>query len=280
MTGFSRIKIAGYLVEVQTINKKGSEVSLSLPRELGLKESFIRKKLASLLQRGHAYIKVFPEGKNEIKISKEACKRAHAYLEDIAKSLDSTYKVSFDNVLDVLSEFEVSNVEEGDGWETIWNNGLDELWSGLAQMKEKEGEALVKDIQLRLDLILQLVDSVEKDNHNAPEFYGKKILEKLESFKVIGDEDKDRVLREVMLYTEKVDITEEVVRMRSHISQMQNLFIDPKEPIGRTIDFLLQEMMREANTMGSKAPGLSSMNSVIMVKGEIEKIRQQGSNIE
>ena len=280
MTGFARTKIAGYLVEIQTINKKGSELSISFPRELALKESVIRKKFTSLLQRGHAFVKVFPEGKNEVKISKEACQRAHAYLTDIAKSLDSTYKVSFDNVLDVLSEFDVSKQEESDEWEGVWEKGIDDLWKNLAQMKAKEGEALAKDIVMRLELILQLVQIAEKENFMDPEFYGTKILEKLESLKVIGDEDKDRVLREVMLYTEKVDITEEVVRMRSHISQMQNLFAGSNEPIGRTIDFLLQEMMREANTMGSKAPGINSMNAVISIKSEIEKIRQQGSNIE
>ena len=280
MTGFARCKISGYLVEVQTINKKGSELSLSLPRELALKESFIRKKLASLLQRGHAFVKVFPEGKHEIKISKEACQKAHAYLVDISKSLDSTYNVSFDNVLSILSEFDVSKEEEGDEWETVWEKGIDELWGHLGQMKANEGEALSKDILMRLELIIQFVECVEKENFMAPEIYGKKILEKLESLKVIGDEDKERVLREVMFYTEKVDITEEVVRMRSHVSQLQNLFKGSKEPIGRTIDFLLQEMMREANTMGSKAPGVNSMNAVISIKSELEKIRQQGSNIE
>lgn len=280
MTGFARCKIAGYLLEVQTINKKGSELTLSFPRELALKESFVRKKLGSLLHRGHAFVKAFPEGKSELKISKEACQKAHAYLSDIATSLDSTYKVSFDNVLAVLSEFDVSKEEEDSEWEAIWDKGLDELWRILLAMKEKEGEALVNDIQMRLELILQSVNMIEKENLTAPEFYRKKILEKLESLKAIGDEDRDRVLREVVLYSDKVDITEEVVRMRSHIDQLQKLFIGSNEPIGRTIDFLIQEMMREANTMGSKAPSVQAMNEVISIKSEIEKIRQQGSNIE
>ncbi len=281
MTGFARCKVAGYLIEVQTINKKGAELSLSLPRELVLKESFIRKKLGALLQRGHAFVKVFSEKKADLKISKEACKKAHTYLMDIATSLDPSYKVSFDNVLAVFSEFTLSTEEDDDSeWENVWNKGIDELWKILIEMKEQEGEALVRDIQMRLKLIFQSVNMIEKENLTAPEFYRKKILEKLEDLKVINDEDRDRVIREVVIYSDKVDITEEVVRMRSHIDQLQKLLYESNEPIGRTIDFLIQEMMREANTMGSKAPSVAAMNEVIFIKGEIEKIRQQGSNIE
>ena len=207
MTGFARAKIAGYLVEVQTINKKGAEISLSLPRELALKESFIRKKLGSLLQRGHAFIKVFPESGGEQKISKEACKKVHAHLTEIANSLDPTYKVSFDTVIHVLSEFPPAE-EESKDWEEVWNTGLDEFWKALTVMRQKEGEALVADVCMRLELILKSVLVLEKENLHAPEFFGKKILEKLENFKAVRDEDKDRVLREVMLYSEKVDINE------------------------------------------------------------------------
>ncbi len=280
MTGFARGKVAGYLIEIQTINKKGAELSLSLPRELALKESFIRKKLGALLQRGHAFVKVFPEKGSDLKISKEACHRMHEYLTDIAISLDPDYKVSFECVLKALLEFDISKSDEGNEWEAEWNDGLDILWQMLLKMKEKEGEALVKDILMRLDLISKNIQMLEKENVDAPDFFGKKILERLESYKILGPEDKERALREVMIYSEKVDITEEIVRMRSHISQLEKILTSSKEPIGRTIDFLMQEMMREANTMGSKSPSVQAMNVVIAIKSEIDKIGQQGKNIE
>lgn len=278
MTGFARVKIGCYLVEIQTINKKGAEISLSFPRELALKESFIRKKLGSLLQRGHAFVKIFREGTDAFKISKEVCKKAHSALVEIAHSLDPSYKVSFETVLSVLDQFNFSEESQDLEWESIWNQGLDELWQMLIKMKEEEGRALAKDIRMRNEAILAAVLVLEKENQKAPELFGKKILERLESLKAIVDEDRERVLREVVIYAEKVDITEEVVRMRSHISQLEKLLKGSLEPIGRTIDFLVQEMMREANTMGSKAP--LSVNEVVFIKGEIEKIRQQGSNIE
>lgn len=272
MTGFASGKIGGYLVEVQTINKKGAEVSISLPRELGLKESGIRKKIGSLLQRGHAFVKVFSEKRGEGEISKDDCKKVHKHLTEIACSLDPSYKVSFDTVLNHLSKF--SFIED----DTDWDKGLDELWVLLTAMREKEGDMLAKDIEMRADLILKEVEGIERENKGAPELFTKKIMERLEG--LVRDEDKDRVLREVVLYAEKVDITEEVVRMHSHISQLKKLLSSRGEPIGRTIDFLVQEMMREANTMGSKVPGVDSVSGVIFIKGEIEKIRQQGSNVE
>ena len=280
MTGFARAKVAGYLIEIQTINKKGAELSLSLPRELALKESFIRKKLGTLLQRGHAFVKVFPEKGSDLKISKEACHKMHEYLTDIAVSLDPTYKVSFECVLKALLEFDVSKNDEGNEWEPQWESGLDGLWKSLLKMKEKEGEALVSDIRMRLDLISKAVNQVEVENKDAPELYGKKILDRLSGYNALISEDKERVLREVMIYSEKIDITEEVVRMRSHVSQLRKILSSSNEPIGRTIDFLIQEMMREANTMGSKAPSVEAMNVVIFIKGEIDKIGQQGKNIE
>jgi uncharacterized protein (TIGR00255 family) len=276
MTGFARLKISGYIVEVQATNKKGVELHLSVPKELAQIESFIRRKLGTLLVRGQAFIKVYSEKVTGLKITKESCATVHAYLVDIAKSLDPTYKVSFETVLNVAAGFDIPHKEE----ETSWEEGLTELWDQLTAMKRKEGSALAKDILMRTEAILKAVEFIEKETRLAPEIFRKKILEKLESLKTTSDDDKERVIREVILYSEKADVTEEVVRMRSHISQLESLLKSAKEPIGRTIDFLIQEMMREANTMGSKAPGVQSMNEVIFIKGEIEKIRQQGSNIE
>jgi uncharacterized protein (TIGR00255 family) len=281
MTGFARCKVGGYVLEVQTVNKKGAELSLALPRELSMKESFIRRKLGSKLQRGHAYVKIFQEGSEDFKLSKEACIKMHKHLVDIAKSIDSSFVVTFDNVLRALGTFDASKeLSVDESWKVEWEEGIEELWAQLLTMKSKEAEVLVSDIKMRLDLILNALEVLQVENEKAPEVYKNKILERLESYKSLLEEDKDRVLREVILYSEKVDITEELVRMKSHISQMANLFETAKEPIGRTVDFLVQEMMREANTMGSKTTTVEAMAKVIFIKGEIEKIRQQGSNIE
>ncbi len=281
MTGFASQKISGFLVEIQTINKKGAEISLSLPKSLSLKENFIRKKIGALLSRGHASVKIFSENNQDAKVSLDSCLSMHQYLKGIAKTLDPSFIVTFDMVLQAVLNFDVSKKSEEDHeGEEGWDEGLNQLWQKLLLMRKKEGEILAKDILLRLDLINKAVTALEKANVGAPEIFGKKILERLEALKEINDADRERVLREVMIYAEKVDITEEVVRMRSHIQQLEKLVKSSNEPIGRTIDFLVQEMMREANTMGSKAPGVLSMNEVIFIKGEIEKIRQQGNNIE
>lgn len=281
MTGFARQKISHFLVEIQTINKKGAEISLSLPRSLSVKENFIRKKIGTLLSRGHASIKIFSESNQDAKVSLDACQSMHNYLKDIARSLDPSYVVTFDMVLNAVQNFDISKKnEEDEKFEEEWEKGLDELWKKLLLMKQQEGEVLASDIRLRLDLIEKSVANLENENKKAPEIFGNKILERLQALKEINEADKERVLREIVIYAEKVDITEEVVRMKSHILQLQKLLNTTGEPVGRTIDFLVQEMMREANTMGSKAPGVISMNEVIFIKGEIEKIRQQGSNIE
>jgi uncharacterized protein (TIGR00255 family) len=156
---------------------------------------------------------------------------------------------------------------------------LDAALDELIIMKEKEGDILLKDIKKRLKLIESLVLKIEGKSKTATEDFEKKLKERLESFLPKGGEVDERILKEIAIYADKVDITEEITRLKSHIEQF-NLFCEKKEIIGRKMDFLLQEMTREINTVSSKSSTTQVSVHVVEIKSELEKIREQVQNIE
>src|SRR3990167_4114725 len=143
------------------------------------------------------------------------------------------------------------------------------------EMREKEGEALLEAMQVSLEKIRESLLVIEKKSIGMEDHYRKKILNRLQEFKEALEDDRDRVLREVFFYAEKSDIAEEITRLNSHIVQLSNLFLTQAEGGGKAIDFLLQEMSREINTMSAKSDDLELSYAVLKCKGEIEKMREQ-----
>ncbi|MBS0628376.1 MAG: DUF1732 domain-containing protein, partial [Verrucomicrobia bacterium] len=158
--------------------------------------------------------------------------------------------------------------------------GLGKALQEYMKMKDSEGASLAKAIEKHLSFIENLLDQIKAKTEGILEKRRKKILDRLKDFKEITSDDQERVLREVFLYVEKSDITEEITRLHSHIKQFKDLLQTEESSVGRTMDFLVQEMGRESNTISAKVDDIEISHISLKLKGEVEKIREQVQNVE
>lgn len=286
MTAFGRSKFSlndrVYILEIYSVNRKGLEVSVNLPNDLSFLEIFIRSFLKNICLRGYITCKIFHDSSKNHRISSESMKLVHEKLVSIASEIDKEYKVSFDNVLQVaLKGAGVIEMGEKEAEKTI-EKALDQACKAFVSMRENEGDVLKEDISDRLVQIQKTCEKISSRGEDAPRRMEERITERLSEISTVKGEDKDRLMREVIIYTDKYDVTEEMTRMNSHIGQMNDLINTKKsrEAIGRTLEFLLQEMLREVNTTSAKSQDLGIISEVIFIKREIEKIREQVQNIE
>lgn len=288
MTGFGRCEITEgsrkYTVEMKSVNHRYLDVNIKMPKKLNFFESSIRNELKNYAQRGKIDMFItyedFSENNVCIKYNRDIAAEYLGYLRSMAKEfeLDDDIRVSS------LSRYpEVFSMEEQtiDG-EEIWN-GLVKAVRGAAEgfvdTRIKEGENLSKDLIAKLDGMLEHVAFIEDRSPQLIEEYRKRLYDKVQEFLADVTFDESRLMTEVTIYADKVCVDEELVRLRSHIESMKQTLIDGGS-IGRKLDFIAQEMNREANTILSKANDLAISNRGIELKTEIEKVREQIQNIE
>ncbi len=288
MTAFGRSRFSlngrAYILEIQSVNRKGLEISVNLPTDLAFLEIFLRSELKKICQRGYVTCKILYDSSANHRISSEAFKKIHESLMGIAREIDPSYKVSFDHVLEVaLRGAGILEIEGGEA-EKVVKKALDDATNDFILMRIDEGEALGDDISDRLCQIAKTCKRISEKGAEAPLRLKERLTERIKEVAPLGPEDQDRLMREVVIYADKADITEEITRLNSHIDQMQELVEGKKErkeeAVGRTLEFLLQEMAREINTTSAKSQDLEIINEVIFIKREIEKIREQVQNIE
>lgn len=288
MTGFGRCETADgdrkYTVEMKAVNHRYLDVNIKMPKKLNYFESSIRNELKNYVQRGKIDIFITYEDVSEsnvcIKYNKEIAAAYLGYLKSMAVDfgLDNDIRVSS------LSRYpEVFSMEEQTADE-------DEIWNGLAkavrgaaksfvETRIQEGENLLKDLTAKLDVMLEHVAFIEERSPQIIEEYRKKLYEKVQDFLADVPFDEARLMTEVTVYADRVCVDEELVRLRSHIESTKQA-LDEGGSIGRKLDFIAQEMNREANTILSKANDLEISNRGIDLKTEIEKVREQIQNIE
>jgi uncharacterized protein (TIGR00255 family) len=284
MTGFGRIKkkigSKVYSFEIHSVNRKGLDMNIYLPSELSSFEISIRTLLAESCSRGQINLKVFVENSAAEKIGVDSCRLAHETLLNISESLGMKEPISLELVIDLAFRSAGGQTLQGERVEEEVKEAVLELLANWKEMRGVEGKALAKDIVERLDLADRVLDRITESGKSSKERHKEKILSRIEELGKLMEEDHYRVARELILYAEKVDITEEIVRMRSHINQTKKLCAESLKSIGREMQFLSQEMTREMNTISSKISDLSGINDTIVVRGELEKIREQIQNIE
>lgn len=288
MTGFGRAETSGlgysFAVEMKSVNHRFLEIVVKLPRYLNSLEENVRKLIQDQLGRGRieVYIntKETEEKKRLVKVDKELTLSYDNSLKELAQLLNSTY---IPDIYRLASLPEVLSVaeEEADAaalWPVLQAAVLAAL-KQLSQMRQDEGKRLAQDLQARVDYLRGLTRQVEA---RAPEVvveYQAKLKERVAV--LLGDTtlDEARLATEVALLADRVSITEELVRMASHLDEFAKTLPSP-EASGRKLDFLVQEMNREINTIGSKANDLEISRLVVAGKSELEKIREQVQNIE
>jgi len=284
MTGYGRAKLSKddreYQIEIKSVNHRYLDISVRIPKQLSYLEETIKKEIAKKVKRGK--IDVFEnnslEGK-EIKINTELAK---AYIDELKKLAEKENILSDIQVTEISKYPDVLNIQSSQDDEKITEEVLETITiatDNLVQMRETEGNKISEDLLKRLNIINKKVEEIAKLSTGLIEEYVVKLEERIKEILKNQEIDKTRLAQEVVIYADKCSIEEEVTRLNSHISQFKNL-LNSNEAIGKKLDFIIQEMNRETNTIGSKANNLEITNGVIDIKTEIENIREQVQNIE
>lgn len=288
MTGYGRVQqiIDGYniLVEIKSVNHRYYEFSARAPRIYGFIEEKLKVYLQSFISRGKVDVFITIdniEGNDaEIKLNN---KLAKGYI-DALQQLQDQFNLRNDISVSTVSRYtEIFNVlKSSENEDRVWNavkSVADKCIIEFVEMRTSEGERLQKDIVSRIKFIAEVVTIIEQRSPKTVEEYREKLLLKMRE--ILGDSkfDETRIITEAAIYADKVSVNEETVRLKSHLSQFE-LMLKASEPIGRKLDFLMQEINREANTIGSKGNDVEIARNVVDIKAELEKIREQIQNIE
>ena len=288
MTGFGRCEVLKdsrkFTVELKSVNHRYLDVNIRMPKKLNFFETSIRTLLKSYADRGKVDIFITYEdlSQSQVSVKYNAALAAEylKYLNQMAEefSLDNDVRVS------TLSRYpEVFTMEEcSEDEDELWNGlkeALEGAFSQFVEMRTKEGERLKEDILLKLDLLSEQIRFIDERSPQIIAEYRTKLEEKMRELLEDTQIDDNRIAAEVILFADKICTDEEVVRLKSHIQHMKET-LEESNGIGRKLDFIAQEMNREANTILSKANDLDISNRAISLKTEIEKIREQIQNIE
>lgn len=288
MTGFGRAKLEKdgreYLVEIRSVNHKYNDITVKAPRNLLYLEDKIRKVILNRVSRGKIDVFVsyanYGVERKKVIINKELAKMYIQELSDIAKENDIPSGIRASEISKLP---DVLNLEmEEDFSEVIWNELSECLESALdnfTEMRFLEGSRIKQDLEARLQQISKNVDGISHFSTGLVEEYVVKLQERIKEILKTDIVDEARIAQEAVIYSDKCSIEEELTRLDSHISQFQKL-LEQEEPCGKKLDFLVQEMNRETNTIGSKSGKLEITNLVIELKTQIEDVREQIQNIE
>lgn len=288
MTGFGRCEISEadrkFTVEMKSVNHRYLDVNIKMPKKLNFFEAAIRNVLKEYAQRGKVDVFItyedFTENNVCVKYNKDIAAEYMKYLGQIAQdfSLDNDIRVSTLSRYPEVLSMEEQTVDEAQIWKSL-EKALRGAAEGFAETRIKEGENLKEDLVCKLDGMLEHVAFIEEHSPQIITEYKERLREKVKDLVEDVKIDENRLLMEVTIFADKVCVDEEIVRLKSHIETTRQTLLGGGG-IGRKLDFIAQEMNREANTILSKANDLEISNCAIELKTEIEKVREQIQNIE
>ena len=288
MTGYGKASLSvegrEYQVEIKSVNHRYLDINIKMPRTLGYLEETIKKQISKKIKRGK--IDVFitfennsQEGK-DIKINKELAKIYINQLKELAQEENISSNIE---VIDIAKFPDVLTIKIEQEDEKIKNEILQvtkDATDKIIEMKNIEGQKISQDLLARIENIENKIEEISKKSTGLIEEYVVKLEKRIKEILKTEEIDKSRLAQEVVIYADKCSVEEEITRLKSHIYQFKNLIADNNETIGKKLDFIIQEMNRETNTIGSKANNLEITNGVIDIKTELEDIREQTQNIE
>jgi len=288
MTGYGRGKAEDdrreVTVELKTVNHRYLDINVRMPRVMTLLEEDVRKRIQQSLSRGRVEVYVSYKNKAQdqitVTLNMPVAESYHAAFQTLAEKFNIDMKPDLALLTSVSDIFTVTEQEENEEeLKELLFKALDEALGIVREMREKEGRFLATDVIERAQLINNMIDAVEKQSPTVVEDYRRKLEQRLKELLKTTELDEARFQTEVAYFADRSNITEEIIRLRSHLSQLRHT-LEAGGTIGRKLDFIVQEMNREANTIGSKSSDITITNYVVDIKSEIEKIREQIQNIE
>ena len=290
MTGFGRGEYSDgkrtVTVEIKSVNHRYNDISVRMPRRYSVGEDTLKKTIKESVKRGKLDVSVMVENLTEsdvtIKLNEPV---AAQYIENLRRLKDEfDVKGKIDLALlasmpEVLKQ--IPDVEDEEEMTRCILTPAAQAAEALDQMRCIEGEKLAEDLLMRADLIKDLVSQIEVKAEDVPKEYAAKLRDRIaELLEGSVEIPEDRIMVEAAIFADKCNITEELTRLRSHMDQMKQIITESTGADGKKLDFLVQEMNREANTIGSKANNLDVTSLMLQIKAEVEKIREQVQNIE
>ena len=288
MTGYGRAQQLAdgmnITVEIKSVNHRYFEFTSKLPRSYGFLDEKLKSFFMGKLTRGkmecYVQIETVEEPDTIISVNHPLVQGYLEAYKELAETygLENNIKVSdISRVSDIFS-IRKQAADEDKIWAAV-STVAQEALNGFVAMREREGARLKEDVLSRLATILENVEYIEERSPETVKEYNEKLLGRLKELLADAHIDEQRILTEAAIFADKIAVAEETVRLRSHISQLTS-FLDASEAVGKKMDFLVQELNREANTIGSKAQDVEIARRVVSIKAEIEKIREQIQNIE
>ena len=289
MTSFGRSnseegKKRVFTVEMKSVNSRYLDVNIRMPKSIISLEEEIRKMISNSLNRGKVDVFINIKNYNEgAGVPKVDINLAQGYLQCL-KEIEEKLNIKNDISVMQIARFPevITMIEEEDKIDEIWEELKPLISSSLdmmINMREVEGEKLKEDILIKINQIEELVSKVEEFADSIPKVFKRKLEERLKDLLGNVEVDENRIATEVCILADKATVDEEIIRLNSHINQVRET-LKLNEPIGRKLDFIVQEMNRETNTIGSKSSDIKMTNIVIDIKNILEKIREQVQNIE
>ncbi len=288
MTGYGRAKMQfgarEITVEIKSVNHKFFEFSSRVPRQYGYVEGKLKALFSSYVSRGkiEAYVSIANSDGSDIsvKMNEPLAKSYIAALRSANEALGLVDDITLSKAFAIPDVFSITKEEtdENELWEEVKETATAAL-EGFVYMRRQEGERLKKDILTKLDYIEQTVSDIELRSPQVTREYREKLYQKLCDILQDKNVDESRILTEAAIFADKTAVDEETVRLKSHVASFREL-LELDEPVGKKLDFLVQEMNREVNTTGSKCSDLAITKMVVELKSAIEKVREQIQNIE
>lgn len=287
MTGFGRASLESngknYIIEIKTVNNKYSDITVKSPKRLSFIEDKIRKQIANKITRGKVEVSVsffdFSNKSKNVVLNKEIAKEYIKQLREIADENNLSENIS---VVEIAKLPDILNSIDSDNDEEITSEALQCLnmaLDSLIEMRKTEGENIKQDLLVRIERVQNLVDKIAENSKGIVEEYVSKLEKRVKEILKTDVVDENRIAQEAVIYADKTSIEEELTRLNSHIVQFKEL-VNSDGPVGKKLDFMIQEMNRETNTIGSKAGSGEITKAVIDLKVELEDIREQIQNIE
>ena len=287
MTGYGRGRYENdgieFLVEIKSVNHKYHDINIKLPRSISFLEEVVKKRINEVVNRGKIDIYInytnFSQSDKEVKIDEDLAKNYITAFQKMAKDVNLSPNISVLDIAQLPDVISIVDKQDEEKLKQELNFALEEAISNFLSMRKIEGQRMAEDLQERMKNISKNLETISKLSTGLVDEYIVKLKERIKEILKDNVIDENRIAMEAVIYADKTSIQEELTRLKSHILQFQDMLLEDKA-VGKMLDFLIQEMNRETNTIASKANCLEITQTIVEIKNELENVREQVQNIE